>query len=76
MTRDEFEQWYAEKRGWSVERLRQHRHIVRCGPELGCDYSECQGWAAVSLEDTNHRGLDGLDENFEPLVTAGTDLPL
>lgn len=67
MTKDEFERGYAERSGISVDALRERRHAVRCGPDLGCDDERCEGWAMVPLDWTNHRGIDGLDEAFQPI---------
>ncbi len=62
-TREEFESAYANRSGVTVDWLRERRHIVKCD----CDEAECEGWACVPLDFTNHRGIDGYDEDWNPL---------
>lgn len=47
MTSSEFEQWYANNSGVSVQALRDHGLVVvRCE----CGEEGCQGWASLSKE--------------------------
>lgn len=69
MSRDEFMIAYARRSGVSVDWLRERRHAVRCD----CGEDGCEGWAMVPLDWTNHRGLDGLDENWEPISAPRED---
>lgn len=48
ITADEFERQYAERCGYSVEKLRSLGRVVR---RCYCDdYEACEGWKSVSQE--------------------------
>lgn len=46
ITAEEFERGYAERSGWTVERLRRYRTVRRCD----CGGESCEGWASLSPE--------------------------
>ena len=48
MTKEEFEQGYAERSGMTVERLHE---LGLGGVPCNCDYEDCKGWQMINLED-------------------------
>jgi hypothetical protein len=44
MVAEEFERWYAEGSGMTVEVLRRYRTVRPCS----CGEPECRGWQSVS----------------------------
>ena len=58
MTKDEFEEQYAERSGLTVARLQElGRGAVPCH----CEYSECEGWQMVNLKEYEEAKACGED---------------
>lgn len=63
MTREEFEQGYAERSGMAVEKLRSYgQHVEPCD----CDYEGCQGWQMVSPSNIPAEYRDLMDSKVKP----------
>lgn len=68
-TREDFEREYAKRSNMTVDELRLYFHALKCD----CGDELCEGWAMVQLDFTNHRGINGYDEDFHPITIPNTE---
>ncbi len=78
MTKEEFEQGYAEQLGMSVEWLRETFGEAQ---PCDCDYDDCQGWRVARVDNRNitggserQPGYGANDDEIQKLLDEGLKL--